>query len=239
MVNRKEEADVYKVIKDTNISDHLIYIDSNSGYKITKYIKDAKTCDPYNNDDLVKCMKRLRDFHGLDLKVNHEFDIFKKIEFYESLLNGKPSIYCDYSKTKENVFSLKEYIYKHVDYKCLAHIDSVSDNFLIKNEDVKLIDWEYSGMQDPHVDVAMFCIYAMYDREHIDNLIDIYFENSCSNETRIKIYCYIAVCGLLWSNWCEYKHTLGEEYGKYSIRQYKYAKEYYNIVNEELNKIYV
>ena len=43
------------------------------------------------------------------------------------------------------------------------------------NEDIRLIDWEYAGMQDPHVDIAMFCIYSMYDREHVDKLIDAYF----------------------------------------------------------------
>ena len=45
---------------------------------------------------------------------------------------------------------------------------------------------------------------------------------------------YIAACGLLWSNWCEYKRSLGVEFGEYSLRQYRYAKEYYRIVREEL-----
>ena len=65
-------------------------------------------------------------------------------------------------------------------------------------------------------------------------MIDIYFEGKCPQETRIKIYCYIASCGLLWSNWCEYKRNLGVEFGEYSLRQYRYAKEYYKIVIDEL-----
>lgn len=35
----------------------------------------------------------------------------------------------------------------------------------------KLTDWEYAGMQDPHLDVAMFIIYAMYDRDSAEKLI--------------------------------------------------------------------
>lgn len=89
-------------------------------------------------------------------------------------------------------------------------------------------------MQDPHVDIAMFCIYALYDRAGVDRLIDLYFEGACPRPTRIKIYCYIAACGLLWSNWCEYKRSLGVEFGEYSLRQYRYAKEYSRIVREEL-----
>ena len=75
-------------------------------------------------------MKRLRNFHELKLKVNHEFDIFGQMEFYESLWDGMPSVYKDYAKTKENVLSLKAYIDAHVSEKVLTHIDAVPDNFL-------------------------------------------------------------------------------------------------------------
>lgn len=92
-------------------------------------------------------------------------------------------------------------------------------------------------MQDPHVDIAMFCIYSMYDRENIDRLIDIYFDGKVDKITKAKIYCYISVCGLLWSNWCEYKRELGVEFGEYSIAQYRYAKVYYKIAKEEILSI--
>lgn len=147
-------------------------------------------------------------------------------------------MFKDYMETKEKVFSLQMYINKHNSHKVLTHIDAVPDNFLFVKqadgeEQIKLIDWEYAGMQDPHVDVAMFCIYAMYDREHVEQLIDYYFEEGCSKEIRIKIYCYIAACGLLWSNWCEYKRNLGVEFDEYALRQYRYAKDYYKLVQEE------
>jgi thiamine kinase-like enzyme len=82
-------------------------------------------------------------------------------------------------------------------------------------------------MQDPHVDIAMFCIYSMYDKAQTDRLIRLYFDREVPDVLRAKIYAYIAACGLLWSNWCEYKLILGVEFGEYSLRQYRYAKEYY------------
>ena len=159
--------------------------------------------------------------------------------FTKSLWGNTPSDYRDYQKTKEHVLELRPYIEQWSGEKVLTHIDAVPDNFLFieKNgeEEIRLIDWEYAGMQDPHVDIAMFAVYAMYDREQVDALIDAYFPEGCKNEIRIKIYCYIAACGLLWSNWCEYKRNLGVEFGEYSLRQYRYAKDYYKIVMEELS----
>ena len=186
-------------------------------------------------------MNRLRQFHEMHLSVDHDFDIFGQINFYENLWNGKPSIYRDYQKTKDNVLSLKSYIDAHIAEKVLTHIDAVPDNFLFVTddqgqEDIRLIDWEYAGMQDPHLDIAMFAVYAMYDRQQVDNLIDLYFSEGCSNPTRLKIYCYIAVSGLLWSNWCEFKRHCGVEFGVYAQRQHHYAKEYTAIFLEEYRK---
>lgn len=235
LINRREEAQVYQVIKDRGICDDIAYINPDNGYKITEFLEGSRDCDADNVDDLKLCMKKLREFHGMNLVVDHEFDIFGQIDFYESLWDGAPSIYRDYKKTKEHVLELKEYIDKHVERKCLTHIDAVPDNFLFTADgDIRLIDWEYAGMQDPHVDIAMFCIYSLYNKRQVDRLISIYFDGKCSREIKIKIYCYIAACGLLWSNWCEYKRSLGVEFGEYSLRQYRYAKDYYKIVMDEM-----
>ena len=240
LINRRQEAAVYHAIDGKKICDDIIYINPENGYKITEFLEGARVCDPLNYKDIKKCMKRLRDFHELKLEVDHEFDIFGQIQYYESLWNGIPSIYKDYKKTKAEVLSLQSYIDAHVMKKVLTHIDAVPDNFLFieknEKEEIRLIDWEYAGMQDPHVDIAMFCIYSLYNKRQVDRLVAAYFPEGCDNETRIKIYCYIAACGLLWSNWCEYKRNLGVDFGEYSLRQYRYAKEYFRIVQTELKK---
>lgn len=239
LINRKQEAAVYDAIKDICICDEIMYLNPENGYKITKYIENTHTCDPMNWDEVQACMQRLKSFHETELKVNHVFDIFGQIQYYEDLWDGQKSVYRDYDQTKQNIFSLKGWIEKQPKKLSLAHIDAVPDNFLFFEEpdgieSIRLIDWEYAGMQDPHVDIAMFCIYALYDKNQVDELIDIYFEGNCSENIRIKIYCYIASCGLLWSNWCEYKRNLGVEFGEYALRQYRYAKDYYRIVYEYL-----
>ena len=240
LINRRQEAAVYQTIAGRRLCDEIAYINPENGYKITEYLEGARVCDAENEEDLQKCMKKLREFHGQKLRVDHSFDLFGQMEYYESLWEGTPSAYKDYEKTKAHVLQLKDYIEANAGEWVLTHIDAVPDNFLFVEEngkeEIRLIDWEYAGMQDPHVDIAMFCIYSLYKKEQVDHLIDLYFEGNCDDRTRIKIYCYIAVCGLLWSNWCEYKRKLGVEFGEYSLRQYRYAKDYYKIVQQELGE---
>ncbi len=240
LIDRKKEYEVYQAIKDTGICDDVYYINPENGYKITGYLDNAKVCDDHDWTMVEKCMSVLREFHNKNLKVHHTFDLYEHIEMYEKFWEGN-SCFGDYEETKKSVLALKPFVEKQEKKWTLTHIDANADNFLIwKNEndreEIKLIDWEYAGMQDAHLDVAMFAIYSMYQREEVDRLIDCYFEGECPADTRLKIYSYIALGGLLWSNWCEYKRQQGQEFGEYSIRQYRYAKEYSRMVQKELKK---
>ena len=262
LIDRRREAAVYKVISGKGLCDDPVYIDPETGYKITKYLEGVRVCDAESEVDLRRCMIKLREFHEMGLRADHEFDIFGQIEFYESLWKGQPSVYRDYRAVKERVLSLRPYIETHAGVKVLTHIDAVPDNFLFYKDGagtelLQLTDWEYAGMQDPHADIAMFCIYSMYDKDQVDRLIGLYFDreraaqetaaivkereageadplSAVPAETVTKIYALIAACGLLWSNWCEYKQHLGVEFGEYSLRQYRYAKEYYRYAVERM-----
>ena len=240
LINRAQEAEVFRTISGLGLCDDPVYINPENGYKITRFLEGIRVCDADSVPDLKRCMEKLRFFHQMKLKVNHTFDIFGQIEFYETLWAGQTSMYKDYATTKANVFSLKPFIDSLDKDWSLTHIDAVPDNFLFyqpegeEQELLQLTDWEYSGMQDPHVDIAMFCIYSLYNKKQVDRLIDIYFQNRCDEITRAKIYAYISICGLLWSNWCEFKAKLGVEFGEYSLRQYRFAKDYYRYTIKEL-----
>lgn len=241
LINRKQEQASYNAISSKGLCDDPIYINGENGYKIAKFIEGIRSCDSRNEKDLIKSMKLLRSFHDMKLKSDYEFDLFDQIEFYQSLWDGARSIYRDYETTKKRIFALKDFVEENVSEKILSHIDANEDNFLFYMENgeekLQLTDWEYAAMQDPHLDIAMFAIYSLYSKEETDKLIDIYFESKADGKTRIKIYAYMAISGLVWSNWCEYKMKLGIEFGEYSLRQYRYAKDFYNLTIKEMKKI--
>lgn len=238
LINRRQEYDVYQKIKPLDISEEAHYFDPVTGIKIASYLYHAHPCNAEDFHQVSDCMRQLRQFHSRKLTVGHDFDLWGQIDYYESLLGGQASCYPDYLQTKQAVFELRDYIRSQNCDRVLCHIDSVPDNFMFETNDdgsirIRLIDWEYAGMQDPHLDIAMFAIYAMYDREKVDRLIDLYFTEGCPNPIRMKIYCYIAISGLLWSNWCEFKRLCGVEFGEYAQRQYDYAKEYTEYFHQE------
>lgn len=236
LIDRREEYDVYQRVKKEPYTETILYLNPDNGYKISEFLENTRNSDANNIQDVKKSMSVLRKFHGQNYQVNHTFDLWKQIDFYENLRKAA-SAYRDYEEIKDWVLKLKPFLDDNVTKWSLCHIDANYDNFLIdKNNNVFLIDWEYAGMQDPDLDIAMYAIYAGYTKEKIDQLINIYYENKVSEKIRYKIYAYVAVGGLLWSNWCEYKQSLGLDFGEYSLAQYRYAKEYSKLVLNYLEK---
>ena len=237
IINRHQEYDVYQAIKNEKFVEPVIYIDRDKGYKISKFIENSHTVNPKDWNEISACLKRLRDFHNQPHRVEHCFDVFEHINYYESLMPNA-SIYEDYGDTKKNIESLESIIENLVKEWTLCHIDAVCDNFLVtENQDVYLIDFEYAAMQDPDLDLAMFIVYSLFDRQEIDRIIDIYFENKVTPLKRYKIYSYIAMVGLLWSNWCEAKQDEDLLNSSYAKQQYNYAKTFYQIVFDEARNL--
>ena len=244
----RRERDALAAIAGLGLCDAPVCLDVETGYKLTRFVEGIRPCDPENEDDLACAMATLRKLHEAHCVVQQVFDPFADVEAYELLRGGEASMFRDYAQTKARVMELRPFVERHAAGPCLIHADPDVENFLIAPDvkahdcvspgngvldgggerSVQLIDWEYAAMGDPHADVALFCIFAFFDQKQTDRLINMYFaaEGGCTDVVRAKIYCYMAICGLLWSNWCEYEWHRGVEFGEYSLRQYRYAKDF-------------
>lgn len=235
LINRQQEFISYQLVNAHDISDNIVYMEPSTGIKVTEYIEGARNCNPYKKYDVMLCMNKLKQMHKLNLQVEHKFDLLQKINYYEKLRKA-PSKHADYDIVKSKIIKLLDFVNGLDKQYCLSHIDAIHDNFILdKNDTVKIIDWEYSGMQDPHIDIAMFAIYAGYNHEQINELIGYYFEQNITDETLIKIYAYIAIAGFMWSNWCEYKAQFGFDFEEYAQSQWQYALDYIPIVLEYIS----
>ena len=98
LINRAQEYAVYRAIAPLKISETVHYFDPVTGIKIASYLTDAHVCDSGNWEKVAKCIAALRGFHSNRLHVAHSFDLWERLDFYESLWEGESSIYADYDK---------------------------------------------------------------------------------------------------------------------------------------------
>lgn len=257
LINRHQEAAVYRAVAPMKLTETVLYFNEDTGYKISKYYEGAENADFSDpNSELVKkCMAILRSLHSSGITVGHKFDIGERIDFYEKLCGGmEKELFEDYPETRAHADELIRALSRlepagwtasravtetpegpHDRKTVLSHIDPVKDNFLVLPDGrIKLIDWEYSGMQDPLIDIGMSSIYAYYTAAETDRLLEVYLERKPTGEERFITFAFAALGAFLWALWAVYKSESGIEFGDYTIKMYRYMKEYYRKLQREL-----
>ena len=229
LIDRGNEKAVYELLSGADITERIVALSIDPGYKISYYYEGAHVCDPGNRDEAERCMRALRSFHERRLTGAKPFDPFETLAFYEKLMPAERLNSVEYQEVREEVFSLRSFLRPFLtDHITLCHIDSIFDNFLFVEgrERPYLIDWEYAGLSDPLIDIARFAIYANYTEAETEQLLAGYFHEGFDDRVRARVYAYMAVGGLLWSCWCAYKSSFGVTFGAYAENQFRFAGDY-------------
>ena len=235
LINRQQEAHVYDVIKPLHISDDVIYLNPDKGYKITTFVPNSRTIDPNNVEEVDLALEKLRVLHGSGLKTKHRFDIEERIEFYHKIcIDSNAILFKDFDDVYDHIKEVINVLKSIPREDVLCHIDSVDMNFLLANNEITVLDWEYAGMADPLIDIAMFVAYSNKQDDEIVDLLDRYLERKHTEEELLIVQAYVSLAGFLWALWTQYKQACGEDFGTYGMEQHQYGRKYSSIVLDKV-----
>ena len=181
----------------------------------------------------------LRYLHSADIIPPHEFDFIKTIDYYEELCHSmEATLFPTHHKYKAKIIKLIDRVAALNPPHCFCHIDFVPGNCLLTKEGkVVLIDWEYSGGQDPITDIAMFCISAALDKRQSDKLLKDYLQRKPEKEEYARFYTYIATAGMMWCLWNIFKTANGEIFEGYTERTYNLCVKYSRLAEKIFDEI--
>jgi thiamine kinase-like enzyme len=90
-----------------------------------------------------------------------------------------------------------------------CHCDPLCENFLDDGERVWIVDWVYSGMNDPMWDLGDLSVEGGFDPGQDEELLDGYFVGAPRPDERGRMVIYKAMCDLLWTLWGLIQHAEG------------------------------
>lgn len=230
MINRINEKHNSTLANKLDIDTDILYFDEISGIKISKLIEDAETINSQTakreeNMELITSI--LRKLHNSGVEFNNRFNVFNEIIKYEDLLEkANGSNFEDYKEVREIIMNLeKELEALGVELRP-CHNDTVPENFIKGKDKLYLIDWEYSGTNDPMWDLAAHIIECDFDEEEEELFLQKYFKtDSVEEKYKKKILIYKICQDFLWSIWTNIKEAKGDDFGSYGIDRYNRAKE--------------
>lgn len=228
-INREGEAFSMQVASELGLDKTFVSMDSKEGWKLSHFVENARNLNYDNPGEVCEALSMMRTLHASGKVSPFDFDIWKKTEDFLDRLEGTGK------KDTEDFIPLLETMKKVHELvttdeyarKCLCHCDCYAPNFLLDEQNrMYLIDWEYSGNDDPASDLGTFICCSDYNFDEAVSVIAQYLGREPDGKELGHYFGYVAEASYYWYVWALYQETRGNFMGNWLYMWYKNSKLY-------------
>lgn len=205
-IDRAVELHNAKAAARAGVSPEVIYGEAESGLMISEAVPNIETMTPVlfgsRKGSPARAGVALSKLHNSGETFDFRFELFAMIDDYLKILSTKdvelPDGYHDVVAAAKPV---KEVLAKADLPLAPCHCDPLCENFLDDGKVMWIVDWEYSGMNDPLWDLGDLSVEAgMTDRQDAE-MMAAYFGRAPTPAETGRMVIYKAMCDLLWTLW--------------------------------------
>jgi thiamine kinase-like enzyme len=228
MVERENEELNSMLAQKMEIHPTIEYFNRKTGIKLVDYIENAETLNPTSIQEasnLKQIAAIYRTLHNSRVRERNDFNIFHEIDKYNFLMEKSGAkMYENNGGGYSRVIALEHRLNQMgVDLKP-CHNDGVPENFIKDaNGKIYLIDWEYSGMNDPVAELAALFLESEFSKESQDIVLEHYFEGKIPADLPERLLIYQVLWDYLWAQWTVIKEAKGDDFGGYGRMRYERA----------------
>jgi thiamine kinase-like enzyme len=205
-VDRDIEKQNIDIVSDLDLNNKTIFLNVENGHKLAEYIDGIPLSELNPLDYLKEAADVLHKIHHSNLKAVNDYNMEDRLKTYEGYLKEFNYQHTDrYQELKKTWEELKN---KYIDPTkwVLSHGDSQISNFVVTEYGLRLMDWEFTGNNDPFYDIACF---GNNDFNHAIALLPVYLGKEPQLEDYNRLYFNRAYQCLQWHNVALYKEFIG------------------------------
>lgn len=83
--NYNNEKNVYGLIENLKISEKMLFLDTSSGVKITKYLHNTHLYKVLGDEEIIYVAKTLKKLHNANIKAGFGYQMFNRLEDYKKI----------------------------------------------------------------------------------------------------------------------------------------------------------
>jgi len=205
-INRANEAVAAREAAKAGVSPEVLHADATTGVLVSRFVAGAETMSPdkfkTRPGSAARAGEAFRKLHASGAVFPFRFELFAMIDDYLKVLSTKdvalPPGYHDVVREADTVRAV---LAVHPARLTACHCDPLCENFLDTGERMWIVDWEYSGMNDPLWDLGDLSVEGRFDAAQDEELMRAYFGRAPKPAERGRIVIYKAMCDLLWTLW--------------------------------------
>lgn len=205
-IDRAVELHNARVAAEAGVSAEVIYGDAATGIMLTRCIDGIVTMSPDRFRERAGAPARaalaLKRMHSCGKEFRFRFELFAMIDDYLRVLDERkaqlPEGYHDVVKAAQPVRAALD---AHPAALAPCHCDPLCENFLDNGQRMWIVDWEYSGMNDPLWDLGDLSVEASFDAAQDREMMEAYCGGTPSPAVVGRMVIYKAMCDLLWTLW--------------------------------------
>lgn len=205
-INRANEAVAAREAAKAGVSPSVVHFDERTGVMVTHFVAGATTMSPQAFKSRAGTPGRVglafRKLHHSGAVFPFRFELFAMIDDYLKILSTKDVALPDgYHDVVGEADAVRAALTAKPLPLVACHCDPLCENFLDTGERMWIVDWEYSGMNDPMWDLGDLSVEAGFDADQDEEMFQAYFGREPTPAERGRIVIYKAMCDLLWTLW--------------------------------------
>jgi thiamine kinase-like enzyme len=230
-IDRKVEMHNARVAANSGVSAEVLYTNSN-GILLMRHLDDCITMTPREfarrEGSAARAGRALKQMHDWPETFEFRFELFAMIDDYLAILDErKAQLPPGYAEVVESAAPVRAALQSNPAALAPCHCDPLCENFLDNGERMWIVDWEYSGMNDPLWDLGDLSVEAGFTTAQDEEMMRAY----CGREPMAaevgRMVIYKAMCDLLWTLWGLIQYSDGnpaEDFWAYSIGRFERCK---------------
>lgn len=205
-INRPGEKHNATQMASIGIAPEIYYYDPETGSQIVEYI-DGPTMHPedFQTRDkvLIDAGAIMRRYHDSGLEFKTAFNPISKIEEYKVILkkHNYDKRYEGWDRMVENLEKIAAAYAKVPPRHVPCHNDTLAENFMYDSQGIRVIDWEYGGMNDGYYDMACVCVENPLDERCEEIFLRSYCGGEPTEEARARLLISKFLVTTHWSTW--------------------------------------
>jgi thiamine kinase-like enzyme len=205
-IDRANEDVAAREAAQAGVSPEVLYSDPATGLMVTRFIHGTETMSPAKFRDIEGSVARagraFRRLHDSPAVFPFHFDLFAMIDDYLGVLEGKEVVLPEgYHEVVAEAEAVRAALATHPAALAPCHCDPLCENFLDTGERMWIVDWEYSGMNDPMWDLGDLSVEGEFSPDQDAELLLAYFGRTPTAAEHGRVVIYKAMCDLLWTLW--------------------------------------